>query len=193
VGITAFWLAGNAGKLRLRAVSLVLTIIFIGGAISGSAETAVLGRYKVSADALSIEPLGITAAKWTRQYLGGGWRFAADRVNRLLLGTYGEQRVITGLADRLDISNLVLGDRVTDEDMNAIKRGRIDFIMVDSRLAKALPLVGVYFEQGEDSLIHQAPPTTEALRKFDRFHGIGRIFDNGPIAIYDARPRHELY
>jgi hypothetical protein len=193
VGVISFWLAGNAGKLRLRAVGLVLTILFIGGAISGSAETAVLGRYKVSADALSIEPLGITAAKWTREYLGGGWRFAADRVNRLLLGTYGEQRVITGLADQLDISNLVLGDRVADSDMNAIKRGRIDFIMVDSRLARALPLVGVYFEQGEDTLIHEAPPSTEALRKFNRFHGIGRIFDNGPIAIYDARPRHELY
>ncbi len=190
VGMVAFWLRGSNSKLRTSAVGVTLTILFIGGAISGSAKSAVPTGYKVSADALSIEPVGIAAAAWTKEQLGRGWRFAADRINRLLLSTYGEQRVITGLQDKLDVSSLVLGDKLTDEDLNSITTGKVDFLMVDARLAKALPLVGVYFETGEDALIHEAPPSSEALRKFNRLHGIGRTFDNGPIAIYDVRSLH---
>jgi hypothetical protein len=190
VGIAAFWLRGSKSKLRTSAVGVVLTIIFVGGAISGSAKTAVPSGYKVSADALSVEPIGVAAAAWTKETLGRGWRFAADRINRLLLSTYGEQRVITGLQDKLDVSSLVLGDELSAEDMNTITSGKVDFLMVDARLAKALPLVGVYFETGEDPLIHEAPPSSEALRKFNRLRGVGRTFDNGPIAIYDVRSLH---
>jgi hypothetical protein len=190
VGIVAFWLAGSKSKLRTAAVGVALTTIFIGGAISGSAKMAVPSGYQVSADALSVEPIGVAAAEWTKEKLGRGWRFAADRINRLLLSTYGQQRVITGLQDKLDVSRLVLGDELTNEDINSITSGKVDFLMVDARLAKALPLVGVYFETGEDPLIHEAPPSSEALRKFNRMRGVGRTFDNGPLAIYDVRSLH---
>jgi hypothetical protein len=190
VGIVAFWLPGSKSNLRTWAVVSALTIMFVGGVISGAAPMAVPADYKVSADALSIEPLGIAAASWTKEKLGTGWRFAADRVNRLLLATYGKQRIITGLQDRLDVSGLVLGDELTDEDVNMITSGKVDYLMVDSRLASSLPLVGVYFEKGEDAVIHKAPPSAEALRKFNSLRGVSRTFDNGPIAIYDVRPLH---
>ena len=56
IGIVDFWLGGSKSKLRTSAVGIAMTILFIGGAISGSAKTAVPSGYKVSADALSIEP-----------------------------------------------------------------------------------------------------------------------------------------
>jgi hypothetical protein len=190
VGIIAFELAGSKSKFRSCSVAAILTILFVGGVISGAGQTAVPTGYKVSADAFSIEPLGVTAASWTKEKLGTGWRFAADRVNRLLLATYGQQRVITTLQDRLDVSNLVLGDELSDEDLNSITSGKVDYLLVDSRLSKALPGVGVYFEKGEAFRIHQTPPSRQALRKFDRIRGVDRTFDNGPIAIYDVRPLH---
>jgi hypothetical protein len=190
VGIVYFWLAGSKSRPRSLAVGVALTILFIGGAISGSALTAVPTRYKVSADALSIEPLGVATATWTREKLGDGWRFAADRVNRLLLATYGRQRLITTLQDKIDISGMLLGERLSDEDLYTITSGKVDFLLIDLRLGRALPLVGVYFEQGEDPRLHAAPPSTKALLKFNQQPGVSRIFDGGPILIYDVRSLH---
>src|SRR4029079_15932136 len=50
IGIVTFWLRGSNSRLRTSAVGVALTILFIGGAISGSAKTAVPSGYKVSAD-----------------------------------------------------------------------------------------------------------------------------------------------
>jgi hypothetical protein len=193
VGVVTFWLAGSRSRLRYGALSVALTVLFIGGAISGGGDAAVPSSYRVSADARSIEPLGIAAAEWTKEQLGGGWRFAADRVNRLLLATYGRQRLITTIEDRYDVSSMVLGKELTAEDLNEIRTGNVDFLMVDSRLARGLPVVGVYFEKGEEAGIHRAPPTPEALRKFNDLRGVGRPFDNGPISIYDVRSLHDRY
>ena len=64
---------------------------------------------------------------------------SADRINRLLLSTYGEQRVITGLQDKLDVSSLVIGDQLTDEDLQFDHDGQGRFL--DGRRApgKGLP------------------------------------------------------
>jgi hypothetical protein len=190
IAIVHFWLARSQGRFQAAAVGAILTVLFLGGAISGSAQTAVLTGYKVSADALSIEPLGVAAASWTKQRLGKGWRFAADRVNRLLLATYGRQRPVTTLQDRIDVSNLLLGDRLSSEDLNTITSGEVDFLLVDLRLSRALPLVGVYFETGEDPALHASPPSTRALLKFGGLPGVSRTFDNGLIQIYDVRSLH---
>lgn len=190
VGIVYFWLSGSESRPRTLAVASALTILFIGGAISGSAQTAVPTGYKVSADALSIEPLGVAAATWTREKLGDGWRFAADRVNRLLLATYGRQRLITTIQDKIDVSGMLLGDQLSDEDLNTITSGKVDFLLIDLRLGRALPVVGVYIEQGEDPHLHAAPPSTKALLKFNQRPGVSRTFDVGPIQIYDVRSLH---
>ena len=190
VALVQFWLARSQSRFAAMAVGAALTVIFLGGAISGSAQTAVPTGYKVSADALSIEPRGVAAARWTQERLGKGWRFAADRVNRLLLATYGRQRPVTTLQDRIDVSNLLLGDRLSAEDLNMITTGQVDFLLVDLRLSRALPLVGVYFETGEDPALHAAPPSTRALLKFSSQPGVSRAFDNGLIQIYDVRSLH---
>jgi hypothetical protein len=84
-------------------LSLAGTTVLLGGIVSGQGHNILVGPiYRVSADAASIEPMGVSAALWTRTWLGPQHRFVADRVNRLLVATYGEQQVVTSLYDRTD-------------------------------------------------------------------------------------------
>ena len=75
---------------------------------AGPASALLPGPYEVIADSRSIEPQGIQAALWTRVYLQPDNRVAADRINQILLGTYGDQRVVTSIEDNIDLSPVFL-------------------------------------------------------------------------------------
>jgi hypothetical protein len=101
--------------------------------------------------------------------------------------TYGEQRIITNLADRLDVSALLFTPSLGRTDSWIIENGQVRYLVIDHRLATALPMVGVYVEQGEpDTFRHTAPMALGPLVKFDRTRGIQRVFDSGEIVIYDV-------
>jgi hypothetical protein len=138
--------------------------------------------------AIAIEPLGIGAAEWTREWLGPGQRFATDRINRVLLATYGRQIPITSLHDKVDITAVLFAPVLGEEELRAIKEAMTGYVMIDLRLMTALPVGGVYFEGGEDPRINSTPPEPAALLKFNKISGVSRPFDNGATIIYDVRP-----
>lgn len=172
-----WWAAGLSGAL--------LSLFFVGGAISGWGIAAVRTGYKVEADPLSIEPMGIDAAEWTQNWLGPMNRFTADRVNRLLLSTYGKQYTPTGLYDGYVTADLY-GPRIAQEQLDEIRKARIDYILVDMRLTTAKPKLGNYFEAGEGEL-HDRPLNPAWLLKYDHIPGVSRVFDDGWIRIYEVR------
>jgi hypothetical protein len=165
----------------------VLTTSFIGGIITGAADQIVPSPYRVVADAHSLENTGIGAAEWSRKWLGCGNRFGADRINRLLAATFGCQTVVTSLYDRIDISGLVYSEKLTENDLGTIRAAHLDFLMVDMRLSTARPLFGVYYERGEAREVSVRPLDTYAVGKYSASNGIGRVFDNGIIYIYDLK------
>lgn len=170
------------------AVGLALTCIFLGGYVAGSGINAVRSPYRVSADAASVEPMGQEVAAWTRIWLGEGNRFAADRVNRLLLASYGAQEIETTLHGGSDLSGVFFSPRLEAAEVAAITRGGIDYLLVDLRLSLGLPLFGFYFDQGEAAgLDYPEPPDPKALLKFNDIPRVSRTFDNGWIAIFDVR------
>lgn len=187
VALASLWQGRSARPARAIAVGAALTLVVSGGVFaSWGGPIELPRRYKVVADALSIEPMGIGAAQWTERWLGTGHRFAADRVNRLLLAAHGRQQVVTTLHDQVDTSGVLFAVSLSAEEYNALKRSDVDYLLVDMRLTEALPRVGVYFERGEDSQIHAEPPAPAALLKFNRMRQVSRPFDNGYIIIYDV-------
>jgi hypothetical protein len=56
------------------------------------------------------------------------------------------------------------------------------------RLTTAPPVLGYYFEPWETRTGKPIPPA--ALRKFEDIEGVGRIYDNGFLRIYDIRGMH---
>ena len=181
------WIGTNPTRLRIGIVGVLLTLVFLGGIVAGGAASAIPSRYKVAADAPSVEPMGIEAAIWTKTWLGAHHRIATDRTNRLLMALYGRQEIATTIQDGVDTTPLLVAQYMTSYELDLIKKAKLDYILVDLRLSQALPGVGVYFEKGEPSDVHQEPPATSALLKFNYNPEIGRPFDNGALKLFDVR------
>lgn len=169
------------------AAGLALGLVATGGVISGWGVAAVRTQYKVEGDALSIEPMAIDAAEWTRQWLGSGNGFAADRDNRVLLATYGRQRIVTRTFEDASTAYLFVAPTVWSQLTGGIRQERIDYILVDMRMTTQRPYLNMFFQEGEPPEIRTAPLDPEPLQKWDREPGVSRVFDDGWIRIYDIR------
>jgi hypothetical protein len=187
VSIVHFWQLRRT-RWRLIVISLAIATLVLGDITTGSGGHAIRGGYRVAADAESIEPMGIEAAMWTRSWLGEGNRFAADRVNRTLLGTYGQQDVVTTIADGVDASRIFFAESLSPETLYPIRKGRIDYLLVDLRITTATPALGEYFEENDAN--RGVPPSPSRLLKFDNADRVTRIYDNGWIVIFDVRALH---
>jgi hypothetical protein len=183
VSIVHFWQARPARWNRIG-VNAALVIMLLGTVMLSSGYRAIHSPYMVSADPGSIEPMGVGTAEWTKDWLGPGRRFSADRVNRSLLATYGDQNVISGM-QHVDISRTIFSKEITDDVLYPIRSGKIDFLLADLRLTTARAVLGEYYEKGEHSGGYPPPPSF--MLKFDREPDVARIYDNGFIVIYDVR------
>jgi hypothetical protein len=183
VSIVHFWQARPNPWNRIS-VNAALVIMVLGNVMLGWGYLAIHSPYKVGADPGSIEAMGVGAAQWTKDWLGPGQRFSADRVNRTLLATYGDQNIVSSM-QRVDISRTIFSKEITGDALYPIRYGKIDFLLVDLRLTTARAVLGEYYEHGEASGGY--PPSPTFMLKFDREPNAGRIYDNGFIVIYDVR------
>ncbi len=140
------------------------------------------GPYQVVNDARSVEPEGTQDAIWSLTYLGPNNRVATDRINQMLMSTYGDQRIVTRLGDNVDISPIFFSQQLDETDISLLQGGKIRYLAVDTRLSTGLPVVGLYFENDNPtSIISRA-----ALTKFNTISRMNRLFDSGDIVIYDT-------
>lgn len=188
-GVAQFWRTPQQHMAALLAGG-ALTLISVGGAISGWGVAAVRSRFVVEGDALSIEPMGIDAARWARRWLGPGNGFVADRDNTVLLATYGRQDIITAAAVDPPPAFLFLAPMVWQPLIDEITQAQIDYLLVDMRMTTHRPYLSMFFEPGEPTEIENAPLEPEPLQKWDEQPGVSRVFDDGWIRIYDVRKLH---
>ncbi len=163
-----------------------VAVLFVGGIIVGVPFWARMpGPYLVEADQRSVEPQSIDAAMWTAANLppAPDARFLADRDNRLMLKTYGQQHPITASGDEIDVKSVYFSTFLSGSDVRLLARGEVRYVLADQRLTTGPPTVGVYVERGEITDSDILPVT--ALDKWNDPRGIDRIFDSGDIRIYD--------
>jgi hypothetical protein len=188
LALARFSYRGLVGGLRLAAVGSALAILVVGGVLIGMpAWERLPGPYLVSADSRSIESEGLAAAAWSNDVLGPNNRFVADRVNRILLATYGRQNIITSYATGVPVNRLFFDPEIGDAEREIVQEGKVTYLLADQRLTTALPTVGHYFDRGEESLVglRVSPLDPELLDKFDHMPGVSRVFDSGNIRIYN--------
>ena len=188
VAVRYFWQINPSAFVTVGLASAVVTIIF-SGMVAGWGVDALRGPYQVSADALSIERMGITASKWTATRLGTGNRFGSDRVNQILLAGYGKQISLTSLSDSIEISRLFINDGWSAEAAHMVSKAQLDFILVDLRLTGGRPKFG-YFDNA--TIDPRQKLQARSLLKFNGINGVSRIYDNGYIIIYDMRSLNGL-
>jgi hypothetical protein len=171
-----------------------MVFVFLGGVIlaAGSNFALLPGPYQTVADARSLEPEGIQAAQWANTNLQAGGLVATDRINQILMGTYGDQKIATSITEKIDLSPVFLSSQLGPNEITLLHRAHIRYLVVDLRLSQSLPLLGFYYEQSEENAFHHTNPVSVvALSKFHHLSSIGRIFDSGNIIIYDVESLSE--
>lgn len=185
-------LTASSSRLRTGAAALVATalvgLVFVGGVIlGGSPVTRQPGPFEVGASSRSIGPQGMAAARFAAAYLPRDSRILVDAPNGLLLGSYGHLDPVLGSIRDIPVTRVFFSRRFDAAVRTVIVRDAIDYVVVDRRLATALPVDGHYYERGEPGAFERTRPVSRAaLRKFERVPGVGKVFDNGPIVIYDT-------
>jgi hypothetical protein len=165
-----------------------LAIVVMGGIISGWPPFARLpGPYLVGADARSVSPEGRSAASWALDVLGPDNRVGADRMNALLMGSDGRQRVVGHPLDDVDLSPVFLNRSVGRFERGVLQRGTVRYLVSDLRLSTSLPQTGSYYDPFEvREGLALTPPSIATLEKFDRQRTVSRIYDSGHIRVYDV-------
>ena len=94
------------GRTRTTALTLASAVLLYGGYfIGGPLILRQPGPFVVGVDGpRAVNSEGLAAARWMAEQLGPQNRFEADRINRLLIATYGDQRPVTELADGVEVS-----------------------------------------------------------------------------------------
>jgi hypothetical protein len=187
VGVVHFWEGRAPRGWRRIAPVAALAVIVLGGVTSASLEP-IRGPYWVAADPQSVERMGIETARWTKEWLGPGNCFIADRVNLVLLATYGRQDVRAKVAQGVYSSRVFENETLGPDEFSALARSDLDFLLVDLRLTTAPPVLGFYFQPWDAR--QGTPLSGTELLKFNDVKGITRIYDNGWIIIYDVRGLH---
>jgi len=189
IGITKLWSSLVPNWRRPTIFMAVLAILLVGQLISSSVPDwyRLPGPYLVSADPRSIEPEGIAAAEWLGQHLAPGHIIGSDRINTLLMATYGNQLALTSLTEKSSIDKLFTSQQFGPAEEAIIHQNALQYIVVDRRLSTALPRIGFYFNSSVSGLQQYTRPIDPAsLAKFDSLKNVSRIFDSGDIVIYDV-------
>jgi hypothetical protein len=175
--IRGIWWSGFAAAVA---------VLVLGGVVIGTApSTRFPGPYLVGADVRSIDASSTKAAVWTTETLGPHQRIAADRVNRLLQGAYGQADVVFHGSDGVETWRIFLSPGVGAAEAALLREGRIRYVLIDRRLSTSLPLIPFYYEEGEIfEGSHLVPVPPDILAKWDGAAGVDRIYDSGAIQIY---------
>jgi hypothetical protein len=189
LGASRFLLSATPSWRRSLLFMGAVTVLFVGQTIMGNGQSwgRMPGPYLVSADQRSIEPEGIAAAEWAAQYLGPGHVVATDRINTLLMATFGRQLAETSGSAKIPVSWVLLSPQFGPGVKTILQQDGVQYLVVDLRLSTALPQVGTYFNNGEvDAQHYTSPIDPAALLKFDDVQNVNRIFDSGNIIIYNV-------
>ena len=190
VSMTQFWPTRFLNWKNITLITTALSLVFVGGILlqAGPGLSFLPGPYLVSADNRSVEPESINAALWMYSNIGPNNRIATDRVNDLLMTTYGDQYALIHLSDNVDLSPVFFDPKFGAKEAQLIQSVHIQYLVVDLRMSTAVPLEGIYYdsvEQGATQHIHPIPRSD--LTKFNNAQQLNRVFDSGNVVIYDAR------
>jgi hypothetical protein len=185
VSMRAMRIPSRIWRAGLAAFAVVL---LAGGPFVGWGPPGRLpGAYQVSSDARSIQPEGLAAAEWAREYLGPNRFVATDRYDALMFGSYGQQHILSVTNGRIDASTLFFAPTMDPVVRFLIRASGMEFVVIDRRLSQGLPVSGMYYENQEPGAFqHTVPVDPAALDKFDNAPDVSRVFDSGNLSIYDT-------
>jgi hypothetical protein len=173
-------------RLGATAVVLATAIIFAGGIVAGTSPvTRQPAPYSPGTAEVPYDVQSLAVANWAANTLGPGHRFAADSAQGTLIASVGRQRLVTS-ADGVFVSDLFLSPGFGNNSLSVIRKGRIDYVLVDRRITGAQPLKGFIYEPWEQQTWNYGSSVTSAtVNKFDFVRDASKQFDSGDIEFFE--------
>jgi hypothetical protein len=177
----------GSGLNRLGGIAILVaaSMIFAGGIIAGTSPvTRLPSPYDPGVSEVPCDPESRAAASWAATTLGPGHRFAADSAGGTLFGSVGRQEIVTSL-DGVSISQLFLSSGFDAAERSVVKDGRVDYVMVDRRIADTDPVKGFIYEKWEREVLDYGSTVSSAtVNKFDVLRDASKEFDSGDIELF---------
>ncbi|HEV7616282.1 MAG TPA: hypothetical protein VGO36_08630 [Solirubrobacterales bacterium] len=154
-------------------------LVLVGGAISGWPWDSQLARpLRAAATAGTISSPPLSLAQWAESLPDG--RFAASTADAGLLLDPGGKMTLTGSSP--DIEDVLEEEALAGWMVPMLRRNDIRYVAVDRREVGSDSLRGYYFSRRDrnEALL---PPSVSS--KFNEISGVGRVYTNGPITVFD--------
>lgn len=159
-----------------------LAIVLVGGAISGWPWDTQLARpLRASAEGRTIVSPPLAMAEWTKEQVKGG-RFAAPIADARLLLDPGGHVALAGSSP--DVEDLVENTSLEGWEVPLLRENNLRYVVIDQRELASDGIRGYFFTTDGAGFDEGLLPESVAT-KFDTVPGAKRIYDNGPIAVYD--------
>lgn len=181
LALTHPWRRGRRSIMALGLVAVVL--VFVGNTTSGwpAPYELVPGNFKVDAFESGVDSADVAAARWVAANLPGNATVGCDFMMCSLVGGYGTQSANSGVPGIFYAKSFDLATRKL-----LAERG-IEYVIVDQRIYSQPPVGHDYFDQETVGQQARSPVPRRALEKFNRNPHVDRIYDGGPVSVYDVR------
>jgi hypothetical protein len=134
------------------------------------------GSFLVEAWERSVDQHNLDLSEWAATELPINSSISSDSITSSLLDSIGHQEALyTG-------GGLFVQSELTASAQKLVRKYRIEFVVVDKRLAAQLPEDGYYFGNQTSPNLNKLP--LRDLRKFNHIAGVSRIFNDGTISVY---------
>lgn len=174
VGAAAFINKRFLGKFWHLAIIGALVVANFGSTGAIVNARALPGPYNVEIFSRRINTEGFEAAAWAADVLGPDHRFGADAINMLIMGSYGQQRLVTEISDELFIEqSIYLSSQFNLQEMMLLTYSNVHYMTVDSRIEENKQVNGPL-----------KPGSPAFQTNLDGQETIDRVFDGGNIIIY---------
>ncbi|MDR3687320.1 MAG: hypothetical protein P4L93_10230 [Coriobacteriia bacterium] len=175
----------RANRLGALAVVVVATVIFAGGIVAGTSPvTRQPSVYSPGVAEVPYDIESVAAANWEATTLGAGHRIAADSASGVLSGSLGRQEMVSQ-ADNVSVSELFLSPGFGAGARQVVRDGRVEYVVVDRRIAGAAPLKGFIYEPWEKQVVdYGSSVSSETVNKFDTMPKASKVFDSGNVELF---------
>ena len=180
------------GRNRLLESGVVLgvVVIFAGGILASTiAPTRLPSPYDPGVAEVPYDTESLAAAAWAADTLGPGHRFAGDSAGGALFGSVGRQALVASTKDDVIlISQLFLTPYFGGNERAILRDGKIDYVLVDRRIAGSEPIKRFIYETWERQVVdYGSSVSSETVNKFSSLPEASKEFDSGNLQFFDVQ------
>jgi hypothetical protein len=176
-----------AGRSAVGGAVVALLCIVLVGNVSMSMNELYRfpGPYVYGSDTRSLDGELMQMVDWMRTTQGTGQNVVADRYSGLALAAFGLEWPAE-VSWAFPLWQLYFSVHLPSAALlQQIQHSHYRYLVIDKRMARYLPRIGVYFERGEPQAITRTtPPPAAALDKYETLPWVIKIYQSDNLEIY---------